>query len=177
MRPQRACALTPSARGHFPGRSSAAGVRSRVPGLRRGVRPPRRASPPLRDLRDGLPQLRVRGPAASRHGDAGRAAGIRGRLSERAYAPDAGSARAIASRQMTWVELFAVLVVCHMVGDFVLQTNWQATHKRGGLGPDRESMRALTSHVAAYTLTFVPALIWTGDERGAGAAIGVVAAV
>jgi len=78
---------------------------------------------------------------------------------------------------MTWVELFAVLVVCHLVGDFVLQTNWQATRKRGGLGADRESMRALTSHVAAYTLTFVPALIWTGDERGAGAAIGLAAVI
>lgn len=78
---------------------------------------------------------------------------------------------------MTWVELFAVLVVCHMFGDFVLQTNWQATHKRGGLGADRESRRALTSHVAAYTLTFVPALIWVGDVRGTGAALGVAAAV
>jgi len=78
---------------------------------------------------------------------------------------------------MTWVELFAVLVVCHLVGDFVLQTHWQATRKRGGLGADRESLRALTSHVAAYTLTFVPALFWVGDERGAVAAIALGAVI
>jgi len=78
---------------------------------------------------------------------------------------------------MTWVEIFAVLVVSHLVGDFVLQTNWQARNKRGGLGADRESMRALTSHVAAYTLTFVPALIWIGDERGAAAAVGLAAVI
>jgi hypothetical protein len=36
-----------------------------------------------------------------------------------------------------------------MVGDFVLQANWQATRKRGGLGPDRDSVMALGSHIAA----------------------------
>jgi hypothetical protein len=78
---------------------------------------------------------------------------------------------------MSWVELFTVLAVCHLVGDFVIQTNWQAAHKHGGLGPDRESMRALASHIATYTLTFVPALVWIGDVRGAGTAVGVAAAV
>ena len=42
---------------------------------------------------------------------------------------------------------------------------------------DRESQRALTSHVAAYTLAFVPALFWVGDERGAVAAIGLGAVI
>ena len=55
---------------------------------------------------------------------------------------------------MSWVELFAVLAVCHMVGDFVVQTNWQAAHKRGGLGGERDASRALASHIATYTLTF-----------------------
>ena len=64
-----------------------------------------------------------------------------------------------------------------MVGDFVVQTNWQAAHKHGGLGPDRDSTRALASHIATYTLTFVPALVWIGDVRGAGAAVGVAAAI
>jgi Protein of unknown function (DUF3307) len=78
---------------------------------------------------------------------------------------------------VSWVELFAVLAVCHMVGDFVVQTNWQAAHKRGGLGGDRDARRALASHIATYTLTFVPALVWIGDVRGAGAAVGVAAAI
>jgi hypothetical protein len=71
-----------------------------------------------------------------------------------------------------WVEVFAVFVICHLVGDFLLQTNWQATHKIGGLGPDPESRRALLSHTATYTLAFVPALIWIGIELGAWRAIG-----
>ena len=27
---------------------------------------------------------------------------------------------------MAWVEVFAVFVVCHLVGDYLLQTDWQA---------------------------------------------------
>ncbi len=37
---------------------------------------------------------------------------------------------------MPWVEVFAAFVVCHLVGDYLLQTDWQALHKRGGLGAD-----------------------------------------
>jgi hypothetical protein len=66
-----------------------------------------------------------------------------------------------------WVEVFAVFLVCHLVGDYLLQTDWQAAHKRGGLGPNRESRRALLSHVTTYTLAFVPALIWLLDDLGA----------
>jgi hypothetical protein len=76
-----------------------------------------------------------------------------------------------------WVEVFAVFVICHLVGDFLLQTNWQATHKIGGLGPDPASRRALISHTLTYTLAFVPALIWIGAEIGAGWAVGVAALV
>lgn len=72
---------------------------------------------------------------------------------------------------MPWIELFAVLLVCHLVGDFLLQTDWQATHKRGGLGPDPVARRALVSHVSTYTLAALPALIWIGDERGLGWAV------
>jgi hypothetical protein len=76
-----------------------------------------------------------------------------------------------------WVEVFAVFVVCHLVGDFLLQTNWQAMHKIGGLGPDRESRRALLAHTLTYTAAFLPALIWIGAEIGAGWAVGVGALV
>jgi hypothetical protein len=79
---------------------------------------------------------------------------------------------------MAWVELFAVFLVCHLVGDFVLQTNHQATHKRGGLGRDPVARRALGAHVVTYTLAFVPALVWIGLDRSWGwavAAAGLIA--
>lgn len=68
---------------------------------------------------------------------------------------------------MPWVEVFAVFVICHLVGDYLLQTEWQANHKRGGLGPDRTARRALLMHVSTYTLAFVPALIWLAGDIGA----------
>jgi hypothetical protein len=76
-----------------------------------------------------------------------------------------------------WVEVFAVFVISHLVGDFLLQTNWQATHKIGGLGQDLESRRALISHTLTYTLAFVPALIWLASDIGAGWAVGAGALV
>ena len=67
---------------------------------------------------------------------------------------------------MPWVEVFAVFVVCHLVGDYLLQTDWQAGNKRGGLGFDPVRRRALLSHISTYTLAFVPALIWLwGDIK------------
>jgi hypothetical protein len=69
---------------------------------------------------------------------------------------------------VSWVEVFAVFVVSHLVGDYLLQTDWQARHKRGGLSGDPVSRRALVSHVAIYTLAFAPALIWLADDLGAG---------
>lgn len=80
---------------------------------------------------------------------------------------------------MSWVEVFAVLLVSHLVGDFLLQTDWQASHKLGGLGPDPVRRRALLSHVVVYTATFIPALVWIGIETGAAWAvlIGAVVAI
>lgn len=72
---------------------------------------------------------------------------------------------------MTWVEVLAAFLVAHMVGDYLLQTDWQARHKAGGLGGSRIAFRALTTHVATYTLAFVPACVWIGDERGVGWAL------
>lgn len=65
---------------------------------------------------------------------------------------------------MSWVEVFIVLVVSHLAGDFLLQTEWQAINKYGGLGPDPERRRALFMHIVTYTLAFVPALVWIGIE-------------
>ena len=79
---------------------------------------------------------------------------------------------------MPWVEAFAAFVVSHLVGDYLLQTDWQARNKRGGLGPDPVARRALLSHIATYTLAFVPALLWLAGEIGGWAvAIGALIAV
>ena len=74
---------------------------------------------------------------------------------------------------MAWVEIFAVFVVCHLVGDYLLQTDWQARHKRGGLGKDPVARRALRRHIETYTLAFVPALVWLADDIGAGNALAL----
>lgn len=68
---------------------------------------------------------------------------------------------------MPWVEVFAVFVVSHLVGDYMLQTEWQARHKHGGLTGTRVQRLALTSHVATYTLAYVPALIWLWSSNHA----------
>ena len=72
---------------------------------------------------------------------------------------------------MNWVSVFAAFLVAHMVGDYLFQTDWQARNKRGGLSGDRIAFRALFTHVTTYTLAFVPALIWIGDQLDAGWAI------
>jgi Protein of unknown function (DUF3307) len=75
-----------------------------------------------------------------------------------------------------WVEVFALLVVSHLVGDFLLQTEWQARNKPGGLGRDPVSRRALLSHMAGYTVAMVPVTVWMATEIGA-AALAVAALV
>jgi hypothetical protein len=76
-----------------------------------------------------------------------------------------------------WVEVFTVFVLSHLAGDFLLQTEWQATHKRHGLGRDGESRRALLLHIATYTLAFVPGLVWIAGDIGAAEAVGVAALI
>jgi hypothetical protein len=67
-----------------------------------------------------------------------------------------------------WVEVFSVFLVCHLVGDYLFQTDWEAGHKMGGLGPDPLARRALLTHIATYTLAYVPAFIWLADDLGGG---------
>jgi hypothetical protein len=71
---------------------------------------------------------------------------------------------------VSWVSVFASFLVAHVVGDYLLQTDWQARHKRGGLSGG-VALRALATHVTTYTLAFAPALIWIGGEIGAGWAL------
>jgi hypothetical protein len=74
---------------------------------------------------------------------------------------------------VTWPALFGAFVLSHLVGDFLLQTDWQAMNKQGGLGRDGEARRALATHVLTYTLAFVPALVWAATELNALAAAGL----
>lgn len=74
---------------------------------------------------------------------------------------------------MPWVEIFAVFIVSHLVGDFLLQTDVQAMHKRGGLSGNGKSPRGLLSHTLTYTLAFVPALVWLEGDLGFVKTIGV----
>jgi hypothetical protein len=67
-----------------------------------------------------------------------------------------------------WVEVFAVFVVSHLVGDYVLQTEWQASNKHGGLRGTPTQRRALVSHIVSYTIAFIPALIWLWDSLEGG---------
>ena len=71
---------------------------------------------------------------------------------------------------MSWVSVFACFLVAHMVGDYLLQTDWQARHKRGGLS-DPAARRPLLTHVATYTLAFVPAFVWIATELDVGWAV------
>jgi hypothetical protein len=73
---------------------------------------------------------------------------------------------------VTWAALFGVFLLCHLAGDFLLQTDWQATHKQRGLGRDPDARRALGTHAITYTLAFVPALLWVAGHSGAAATIG-----
>lgn len=77
----------------------------------------------------------------------------------------------------SWAEITIVFWVSHLVGDFMLQTEWQAANKYGGLGRETRATAALLSHVGVYTLCFAPALIWIADDVGALAAIGLAAVI
>jgi hypothetical protein len=61
---------------------------------------------------------------------------------------------------LSWVEIFVAFGVSHLVGDYLLQTDWQARHKRSGLSRKHGVARkALFSHISTYTLAFLPAAL------------------
>ncbi len=79
---------------------------------------------------------------------------------------------------MSWSALFGVFLLSHLLGDFLLQTDWQATTKAHGLiGGNRENRRALLTHGLTYTAAFIPALVWIAYESGAWVAVGAAALV
>jgi hypothetical protein len=61
---------------------------------------------------------------------------------------------------MPWAQIFDVFVVSHLLGDYLLQTEWQAINKRGGLTGTAVQRRALFSHIATYTMAYIPSLVW-----------------
>jgi hypothetical protein len=77
---------------------------------------------------------------------------------------------------MTWPAVLLALLASHLVGDFLVQTEWQAVNKLGGL-VDPRSRRALLAHVIVYTAAFVPALVWIGTRTTPWRAIAVGAVV
>ena len=69
---------------------------------------------------------------------------------------------------MSLAAVFVAFFACHHAGDYLLQTEWQAHHKAGGLARGAGvARRALLAHVVLYTLAFVPALVWIGIEADA----------
>jgi len=61
---------------------------------------------------------------------------------------------------MSWVEVFITFVLSHLVGDYLLQTDWQARHKRAGLARHADvARRALFTHILTYTIAFLPAVL------------------
>lgn len=73
--------------------------------------------------------------------------------------------------------MFGALLVSHLAGDFIAQTEFQAMNKHGGLGRDPLHRRALAGHAAGYLLCFVPAMIWLGRAEPAPEVAAVAAAV
>jgi hypothetical protein len=78
---------------------------------------------------------------------------------------------------MEWPAVFLVFLVSHLVGDWILQTDWQATNKPLGLTSNGIPRRALASHAAIYTLCFVPSLVWLSDTLSAGEELLVAALI
>ncbi len=77
---------------------------------------------------------------------------------------------------MSWAAVLLALLASHLVGDFLVQTEWQAINKRGGL-IDASSRRALIAHLFAYMATFVPVLVWIGIRTSPWRAVAVAAVV
>jgi hypothetical protein len=105
--------------------------------------------------------------------------GRRGGLARRLLAAAGGGAGRRDSRTpggLDWPSVFATFLVCHLSGDLLLQTEWQALTKVRGLD-DPEGRRALIAHASTYTLAYVPALAWIGAGRTPARAAGTAALI
>lgn len=79
-------------------------------------------------------------------------------------------------RHVSWVAAFVLLLVSHAGGDVLLQSEWQAMNKAGGLAGGSR-MRALLVHVLTYMIAFLPALVWIGSQTNAVRAVEIGLAV
>ncbi len=79
---------------------------------------------------------------------------------------------------VSWSSALLALLVSHVVGDVLLQTEWQALNKPRGFS-DAVARRALARHVVTYTLACIPPLVWIGSERSPTRAVlvGVLVAI
>jgi Protein of unknown function (DUF3307) len=83
---------------------------------------------------------------------------------------------AVGDRPLGWPAVLLTLLASHLAGDFLMQTEWQAVNKAGGLRESR-SRKALLAHVLAYTGSFLPALAWIGSRTSVRRAVVVGGAV
>jgi len=72
---------------------------------------------------------------------------------------------------------FPEFFVSHQIGDYLLQTDFQALNKSGGLGDDEESRRALFNHGLTYTAAFTPALLSVARRTSLARALGIAALI
>lgn len=72
---------------------------------------------------------------------------------------------------------FAEFFVSHHIGDYILQTDFQALNKKGGLDGDERARRALVHHAATYTAAFVPALVGVARRTSVTRALGTAALI
>lgn len=75
-----------------------------------------------------------------------------------------------------WPGVLLAFLASHLAGDFLVQTEWQAVNKEGGLR-DSRSRGALFQHVVAYTASFAPALVWIGRRTSVSRAFAVAGAI
>ena len=72
---------------------------------------------------------------------------------------------------------FPEFFVSHHIGDYLLQTDFQALNKSGGLDGDEKSRRALVNHGMTYTAAFVPALLGVARRTSIPRAVAVAALI
>jgi hypothetical protein len=73
---------------------------------------------------------------------------------------------------------FADFLVSHHIGDYLLQTDFQALNKKGGLdGEGSDARRALVNHTLTYTAAFVPALLGVARRTSMTRALGAAALI
>ena len=72
---------------------------------------------------------------------------------------------------------FPEFFVSHHIGDYLLQTDFQALNKKGGLDGDERSRKALMHHGLTYTAAFVPALLGVARRTSLPRALGTAALI